>query len=261
MSWWMIPAAVVGGTIAQRGAKSANRETAASTAKQMAFQERMSNTAHQRQVADLKKAGINPILSARLGGASSPAGSSYTAINAGEAFTRGAQQTAGAISSVYSAKQSASQAKLNEQKVWESKMQTRKLRWEASVSREKMFKIQQDTKKVKAEIATINQRRRIDKTLFEERWERMFSTMSEDNVLASVMANIHGVPMKKILQGTAGATPAEKDRLTRMITGIQANKSIVKRNLVGGGQVLEESIKAVARDIQSMVNNAVGANR
>lgn len=59
-----------------------NQFNADQAAKQMAFQERMSSTSHQREVKDLIAAGLNPVLSAN-GGASTPSGSTASADTSG----------------------------------------------------------------------------------------------------------------------------------------------------------------------------------
>lgn len=74
-------APLISGAIGLLGGITRNREARSASAKQMAFQERMSNTAYQRGMEDMRKAGLNPILAGKVGGASTPTGSTYNPEN------------------------------------------------------------------------------------------------------------------------------------------------------------------------------------
>jgi len=107
---------IIGGLFGASSAKAQNKAAASQAQNEMNFQERMSSTAHQREVADLKAAGLNPILSAH-GGASTPGGAMAPVVNPSEplrdSLKHSAQMVSEAMLNRESAKTMQSQQTLN----------------------------------------------------------------------------------------------------------------------------------------------------
>ncbi len=94
MPGW-IPAAIgvagsiIGGATSAAGQLAANRMNLRISRENRDFQERMSNTAVERRMADMARSGINPLLAGRYD-ASTPPGNIATMGNVGASFTTGA---------------------------------------------------------------------------------------------------------------------------------------------------------------------------
>ncbi|AXQ65857.1 MAG: DNA pilot protein [Microviridae sp.] len=191
----ILGAALIGGAVSGYGQYRANRETRASTGRQMAFQERMSNTAHQRQMADLKAAGINPMLSAKLGGATSPAGASYRASNVGASAVEG-------FGKVSSARQ--------------AQAQTRQIGAQTGLTRAQTEKAIIETRtKIPAEVRKLNQegilaQARVNQTQAETAIKTIQKALLQDDQKMLKKLNLSQMQLKHTPLNQAGSIAIDK---------------------------------------------------
>lgn len=85
----LVAASAIGAGAGLLGGFQQNSAAKAAAAKQMKFQERTLKHQYQWGMEDMRKAGLNPMLAYKQGGAGSASGSSYTPQNVGSAAVQG----------------------------------------------------------------------------------------------------------------------------------------------------------------------------
>lgn len=174
---------LTGGLIDLGGSMLSANQSADEANKQMEYQSYMSNTAHQREVADLKAAGLNPILSAFGSGASTPSGAMGNVPDYGASLSQGAN--------------SAMQAMQLGTQIKNMKQNTKYIRSQKRKSDQEAINLQTTRNKINTENESAklsNEQQRIDLQLKKMAMELLDDESIQNDVRFNMLAQMLGLP-------------------------------------------------------------------
>lgn len=147
---------LLGGILGSEGQSATNSAMMAFNAQQAQinrdWQTQMSNTAYQRGMADMKAAGLNPILAANLGGATTPGGgpASVSLGNPGSFMQSGVTAAGSALQTAANTKTALTQANKDQSQVELNKSSTDYTRSNTELNQKLGVKTEAETETTKA---------------------------------------------------------------------------------------------------------------
>lgn len=206
MVFGAIAGAVLGGAASLIGQERANRATAASARDQMAFQERMYKNRYQMQMADMKKAGLNPMLSYSQSPGPAPTGARYEAQNV-------AQGIPAAVNSAFTNWKLGQEVKLTNANTGKAQADADRAQAEADLARAKIGETEQNTKLLGQKVATEAETRWLRRAQTDSSRQEL-KNLKEQNKL--IQANTVLVEIRRQIE-KENLTIAQKDALLASI--------------------------------------------
>lgn len=244
-------AALASAYMAYQGQKETNAANAEIAAQQMQFQERMSNTSYQRQVEDLKKAGINPMYGyMRASGASTPPGASYVAQNPAAAGSQAYASAAGARAASAQAAKTEVETEITEEVgLAQAKANLEKTVADFGLTNQQTAKVIVDTELSASQIATERERpaqiRAMVDNLIATTQTELFKQLNLEQQTALLRAQVPMYMAKAQLESNQVAAEFKANNLGRELGQVSPALGFVGRAIEGGiniGRTLLRSI-------------------